>query len=176
MPTASGWRRLAAFAVDYLLIAVYLGLLAGLGVALQRATGRAVGAPRTRRGRLLGQALGTATLTLPVALYFALSEAAAGQATLGKRALGLRVVRSAGGRLSRGRSLVRAAVKFAPWEVAHAALWQTPGWPTHPAPGARTAGGAALALLGAGWYTASLFVADRRTPYDRAAGARVVRA
>jgi uncharacterized RDD family membrane protein YckC len=178
VPTVPGWRRLAAFAVDYLLIAIYLVLLGGVGGALRRRTGMALEAPRTRRGRLLGQAMSAGALTLPVALYFALNEAAPGQATPGKRALGLRVVgtATAGGRLPLRRSLLRSAVKLAPWEVAHAALWQTPGWPARPEPGAATVTGAALALLGAAWYTACLFTGDRRTPYDRAAGSRVVEA
>jgi uncharacterized RDD family membrane protein YckC len=59
-----------------------------------------------------------------VTLYFALSEASAREATLGKRRLGLRVVTVEGQRLSLGRSVLRSAVKFLPWELAHAAIWQ----------------------------------------------------
>jgi uncharacterized RDD family membrane protein YckC len=192
MRVAPGWRRLAAFAVDYLVIAAYLGLLAGLALTLRRVTGLAPDPPRTLRDRLIGEALSTSLLTLPVALYFALAESSPRGATLGKRALGLRVVGPGGPagqaegraspsgpggrRLSFGRSLLRSALKLAPWEAAHAALWHTPGWPTHPEPGAATVAGSALALLGAGWYALSLFVGDRRTPYDRAAGSVVVAA
>jgi uncharacterized RDD family membrane protein YckC len=176
MPIAPGWRRLAAFAVDYLVIAAYLGLLAGIALTLRRVTGLALDPPRTLRDRLVGEAISTTLLTLPVALYFALAESSPWRATLGKRVLGLRVSGPGGRRLSFGRSLLRSLLKLAPWEAAHAALWHTPGWPVHPEPGPATAVGSGLALLGAGWYALSLFVGDRRTPYDRAAGSGVVAA
>jgi uncharacterized RDD family membrane protein YckC len=176
MPVAPGWRRLAAFAVDYLVIAAYLGLLAGVALTLRRVTGLTLDPPRTLRDRLVGEAVSTSLLTLPVALYFALAEASPWRASLGKRVLGLRVDGPGGRRLPFGRSLLRSLLKLAPWEVAHAALWHTPGWPVHPEPGPVTVVGSALSLLGAGWYALSLFVGDRRTPYDRAAGAEVVAA
>jgi uncharacterized RDD family membrane protein YckC len=93
MPTSPVWRRLAAFAVDYLFILGYLGLLFALGQGLRRAGGgELLETPSGLRGRLLGQALGFALLTLPVTLAFALGEASRHQGTPGKRALRLRVV------------------------------------------------------------------------------------
>ncbi|MGH2355862.1 MAG: RDD family protein [Chloroflexota bacterium] len=173
-PTATGWRRLAAFGVDYLVIAAYIGVLTGVGIVVQRALGLGFEPPRTLRGRLLGEAVGMLTLTLPVAGYFALTEASPWQATIGKRALGLRVATAAGQRLPLGRAVLRSLLKFAPWELAHASLWHTPGWPTQPQPGPITYAGSALALLLAGWYVLSIFVGARRTPYDRAADTRVL--
>jgi uncharacterized RDD family membrane protein YckC len=173
--SASPWRRLAAFGVDYLLIAGYIALLTAEGAGLLRLRGEPLAAPDTLRARLLGHAAGFVTLTLPVVLYFALAEASPWQATPGKRALGLRVETVAGGqRVPPGRALLRAAVKLAPWELAHAALWHTPGWPAQPQPTALTAAGSGAALLLAAWYVLCLFVGARRPPYDRAAGTRVV--
>jgi uncharacterized RDD family membrane protein YckC len=108
-------------------------------------------------------------LTLPVTLYFA----APSGATLGKRALGLRVVTERGDRVSFGRALLRAGVKFVPWEIAHTALWHTPGWPTAARPAARHWAGYGLSLAVAGWYVAALFYGSRRPPHDRRARTRV---
>ena len=139
--SASPWQQLAAFGVDYLLIAGYLALLTAVGVGLSGLGGASRRAGHAAR-RLLGHATAFVTLTLPVALYFALWEASPWQATPGKRALGLRVVLVSGGRrVPFGRALLRPAVKLAPWELAHAALWHTPGWPVRPEPTAATAAG-----------------------------------
>jgi uncharacterized RDD family membrane protein YckC len=176
MPTSPGWRRLAAFGVDYVFLLGYLGLLFALGLGLRRAGGgELLEAPSGPRGRLLGQALGFTLLTLPVTLSFALADASRHQGTPGKRALRLRVVGPGGRRLSLPRALLRAALKLAPWEVAHTALWSTPGWPANPQPNAITWAGSALSLLGAAWYALSLFLGDRRTPYDRVTRSQVVR-
>ena len=110
-------------------------------------------------------------------LYFAVSEASQWQGTLGKRALKLRVAaHSAGGRLSFRRTLLRAALKFAPWELAHTVLWRVEGWPLEsPQPTTVHWLGFAVSLLWAGWYLLSLFVGSQRTLYDRAAASVVVR-
>ena len=154
---APGWRRVAAYLIDYLVIAAYIALLTS---ASQRLDFALSGNPA------LGQLVAFVVLTLPVVLYFAVSEASPWQGTLGKRALSIRVVaHGAGGRLSFRRTLLRAALKFAPWELAHSVLWRVEGWPL----------GFALSLLWAGWYLLSLFVGSRRTIYDRAAASVVVR-
>jgi uncharacterized RDD family membrane protein YckC len=96
-----------------LLKAVGGGLWWAFPEAVSRAFGQAARA----------QAIGFVLVTLPVGLYFALSEASGRQATWGKRRLALVVVGPGGGRSGLGRSLARAAVKFVPWELAHAAVW-----------------------------------------------------
>jgi len=175
--TPSGWRRLVAFALDYAVIAAYLGLLTLASLAARRAFGLAMQPPATLPERLRAHAVGFATLTLPVALYFAGMEATPRGATLGKRALGLRVVTVRGDRVPPGRALLRAGVKFVPWELAHTTLWQLPGAFTAVAtPGIPHYFGFGLSCLLAGWYSLALFIGGRRTPYDHAAGTRVVAA
>ncbi|MGN6359584.1 MAG: RDD family protein, partial [Thermomicrobiales bacterium] len=132
------------------------------------------GLPATPRQRERLHALGFVSLTLPVMLYFAAQEAAPAGATLGKRALGLRVVTALGDRVSFGRALLRAGVKFLPWEIAHTALWHTPVWPANARPAARHWAGYGLALTLAGWYVGALFTGSRRPLYDRLAGTQVV--
>ena len=169
MTTAPGWRRVAAFAVDYAVILPYLGLLVIAG-----GVGRAVGAVptdiTTPAGRVAAQLVAFAVLTVPVTLWFAGREAGRGGATPGKRLLGLRVRTIGGGPLAWSRSLGRTVLKFTvPWELAHTAVWDLLVWP-----GERSAVLDAVLLSLANAIIAidlvSLFVGSRRTPYDRIAG------
>jgi uncharacterized RDD family membrane protein YckC len=114
-------RRLGAVGLDYLVVSAYLVVLVLIGLAVSGNPGLA---DALFGGPLIGELVGFIVLTLPVTLYFGLSEASPRGATIGKRGLGLRVVTLEGERLSVGRSLVRSATKFLPWELAHAAVWQ----------------------------------------------------
>jgi uncharacterized RDD family membrane protein YckC len=113
-------RRIAAFGVDYVFISLYMLLLVLIGVTVPSFT---------RVFEFGGQVAGIVVLTIPVMLYFSLWEASRHAATPGKRALGVRVVRSSGERLTLRGSIARSAVKFIPWELAHTFLWRIPGWP-----------------------------------------------
>jgi uncharacterized RDD family membrane protein YckC len=125
---ASGWRRLAAFGVDYGIIAAYLGVLFLVGV-LGRAADLLPSRVTTPSARIIGQLAAIAVLTVPVTLWFAWWEAAPRDATPGKRLLGLRVSRLDGGALSWPRSLLRSAARIAvPWELAHTGVWNSL-WP-----------------------------------------------
>lgn len=169
---ASGWRRLAAFGVDYLLILLYMAALATVSLMVAAPLLAKLAAPWQ------AQLLGFTTLTLPVTLYFAFGESLSG-ATFGKRRLGLTVTGLAGARLPLGRSLLRSTAKFAPWELAHTAVHRLVWW---------TADGATLvgwqlawlawfygaSLLLAALYLLSLWFGTRRTPYDRLAGSQVL--
>jgi uncharacterized RDD family membrane protein YckC len=115
-------RRIAAFGVDYVNVSLYMLLLVLIGVTVPSFT-------RVFETPFGGQVAGIVVLTFPVMLYFSLWEASRHAATPGKRALGVRVLRSSGERLSLRESIVRSAVKFIPWELAHTFLWRIPGWP-----------------------------------------------
>ncbi len=167
------WIRLLAFGLDYVPIAAYLGLVVGAGAGLNRLAPHVVhglfGNPA--RAELTGFAL----ITLPVALYFALSEASASQGTWGKRVLGLKVVDGLGRRLGLFRSLGRSALKFVPWELAHAWIWQIT-FARDPSSARYTLGLVVVWVLVA-LNAASVVVSrDRRALYDRAAGTLVERA
>lgn len=167
MTRALAWRRLAAFGVDYGVIFLYLmlavpALIYGLSW---------LSVPW--RTHLLSFLF----ITLPVTLYFALSEASRRGATLGKRLLGLRVTNLRvtdlqGERLPLGQSLLRSTLKFVPWEVAHTASYRiaaagvTAPWQV---------GVMALSLFLAVYFITGLFLGPQRTLYDRAAGAYVQR-
>ena len=60
------------------------------------------------------------TISLPIWLYFMLTEQSAWQATLGKRVLKLKVVKDHSvERIGMMQSLMRTAIKLLPWEIAH---------------------------------------------------------
>jgi uncharacterized RDD family membrane protein YckC len=160
-------RRLLAFAVDWLVVVLWGGML--FGVVMLATNGN----PPRPENPWKAQAIGLLTMTVPVTLYFALCESSALRASLGKRFLGLVVSRETGGRLSFGSALLRNAVKFVPWEVGHtmaqqAAFSSDGGFP------AWVWGLAIVALLGPVWWLVAM-IATGRTPYDRWVRARVAR-
>jgi uncharacterized RDD family membrane protein YckC len=136
-------RRAAALALDLLMI----GTLAWL---LDSAATRAGWPQPTEAARWHLRSL--ATLTLPAWLYFTLGEALPGSASLGKRALGLRVVDTYGGRLPAARAALRSLFKLGPVLVAQVALaYPTPLTTLGTAPMPR--------LLFAAYATGGLYVA-----------------
>jgi uncharacterized RDD family membrane protein YckC len=160
-------RRLSAFAVDWLVVVLWGGMI--FGVVMIAASGN----PPPPTNPWLAQAIGVLTMTGPVTLYFALCESSALRGSLGKRVFGLLVSRETGERLSFGAALFRTAVKFVPWEFGHTVAQQAafsgeagfPAWVWAPA---------AVALVGPAWWLAAM-ISTGRTPYDRWASARVAR-
>ncbi len=59
------------------------------------------------------------TISFPAWIYMAGFESSSWQASLGKRLLGLRVIGAGGERIEFWRAMLRAAVKFLPWEFTH---------------------------------------------------------
>lgn len=166
------WVRILAFAVDYLPIAAYLAVIVAAGTWLGRSSAPLAGV--LFGGPVAGEASGFLLITLPVTLYFALSEASVRQATWGKARMGLMVTGVAGMRLSPLRSLGRTVLKFIPWELAHACIWQI-SFARDPSSTIYTVGFAIVWLI-IGANVASLLVSPtRQTLYDRAAGTLVVR-
>jgi RDD family len=160
-------RRSLAFALDWLVVVLWGGMLFG---AVMIATN---GNPPRPENPLAAQAIGLLTMTVPVTLYFALCDSSAWRASLGKRALGLVVSRETGERLPLRSALLRNAVKFVPWECGHTLAQQAafsgeggfPAWVWGPA---------AVALVGPVWWLVAMFTTGR-TPYDRWTSARVAR-
>ncbi len=166
--------RLMAFALDYVLIAGYLLLLAVVSILLAASPWRRPLLDLFAHP-LSAELAQFVLLTLPVLLYFALLERSAWQGTWGKRLLGLRVVTGEGGRLGTVRSLARSAGKLVPWELSHALLWRValaPGGA--PVPWWVPAGYALVYAL-VGVSLGSILLSRRRqTLYDRLAGTVVL--
>ncbi|MCK4546182.1 MAG: RDD family protein [Candidatus Eisenbacteria sp.] len=97
---ASFAKRIAAFALDWILIAGYLVVLAMVSSTL------ASGPLRDEWQALISSSvrmelLAFVTAILPVVLYYMILESSEGGATWGKRRMGLRVVNTSGERIGR---------------------------------------------------------------------------
>jgi len=167
------WARILAFALDYLIIAGFLILVAAVGALINRAFPELV---RTLFGnRVSSQAAGFVLVTLPVMLYFALLESSAWQASWGKRQRGLRVMDADGARLSRARALGRTALAFVPWELSHTLIWQIRFAPAE-SPALVTAGFILVWLLVGVNIVSLVLRPSHQTLYDQLAGTYVVAA
>ncbi len=120
-------RRLLAVLVDYGFMALFVAVLTGAGFAIRGLLGVTPSPLTTFPQKLLAQAIVVATVTLPIVLYFAVSESSRWQATIGKRVLRLQVTADRGGRPRLPRTLLRTVAKFAPGS------WRTPASGMSPA-------------------------------------------
>ena len=100
-------RRILAFTVDYILIAIYASLLYIITTLID---------PR-EMSPYKGAIVGFISLTLPVFLYFYLSEMSRFNASFGKQWMKIKV--ECQGANSRKSLLTRNILKFLPWEIAH---------------------------------------------------------
>jgi len=157
LDTAVGlWRRACAFAIDLCVVAAFGRLLGAFYFDSLAALGQH------------GLALGVAAL---LAYFGLLASRPAGGATLGKRALSLRVVDDAGHYLDPGVAVARAAVLVVPWAVVQlsappgliATLHAWLAW-------------SAVVLLVWSLYLYLFNVPTRRSLPDLAVGSTVVRA
>ncbi|MGD2026308.1 MAG: RDD family protein [Anaerolineales bacterium] len=165
-------RRLKAFAYDYLLIMTYIIILSGINFGLVLYAGTLDQFSPFFASTAGKDMVAFLTLVFPVILYFTVQEGSDGGATWGKRKVGLRVVNPQGERLSFGKALLRSAVKFLPWQVAHTSIYQlsTTG-------GESTFGiiGIILTYVLVGLYLAvTLISKENRAPYDWLAGSYVI--
>jgi uncharacterized RDD family membrane protein YckC len=163
-------RRLLAFVYDYILIAIYIGVIVGMILFVPPLNGFFMGifteaVPSDIAAFLL--------LILPVILYFGLSEGSARASTWGKRRVGLRVVSKEGKPIGVGRALLRSGIKFLPWQFGHTAVFQSLY-----AGESFSMGILVLFTLAYGLAIAYLIYLwrrpDHRTPYDLLAGTVVI--
>jgi uncharacterized RDD family membrane protein YckC len=164
-------KRIQAFLIDYMIILVYIGLLilSTLGVSHIFSISLENISPGT------GQLVGFATLTLPVILYFTLTENSRYAGTPGKRKLALKVVSTDLSKAGSGRLLLRNCIKFLPWELAHFFVFRlfALNYNNVPVPGWVMTGliaSQALALV----YLLMLFTKSGRSLYEILSATRVV--
>lgn len=169
-------RRIAALLIDYLLILVWMGVVAVVSALVALASGGY--ANWLAYGTTVAQLLGFVVLVLPVGVYLFVAEASRRQATLGKRAMRLEVVDLEGGRPRAWRILVRTIVKLLPWEIAHFFVWHTVAYATSGVvvfPVWLYVGLVVADLLPVAYVLVVALQRDRRGPHDLVAGTRVVR-
>jgi uncharacterized RDD family membrane protein YckC len=118
---AGFWQRVAAFALDYMMI---LGYLLGI-VLLSLLVNQVLSLNQWLfADRVRAQVVAFLLITFPVTLYFAGSESSIRQATWGKQRLKLKVADQNGNRISFWRAFGRTLLKFVPWELSHTLIWQ----------------------------------------------------
>lgn len=88
MKTSIVIKRLKAFTIDYFIILIYIGLLLGATLLISRIFQLKLDSVNP----VIGELIAFATLTLPVILYFMLSENSKYAGTIGKRKFGLHIV------------------------------------------------------------------------------------
>ncbi|MEM8857736.1 MAG: RDD family protein [Chloroflexota bacterium] len=169
---APAWKRIVAFAWDYLVISLYIVILASISTGLIVF----VGGGLFPDNPVLWDLISFVTLILPIICYFALQESSIHQATWGKRQAGLIVVSQSGESLTKGQAFLRSLVKFLPWQIAHTSLFQIEGWPldVQEVSPASTAGLTLVWILVGIYLAAMFFSKSRRTPYDWSANSIVV--
>ena len=164
------WQRVKAFVFDYFIILGYLIVITIAGLLLRQYTD---GFEWLFADRVRAQVTVFLILTLPVSLYFALGDASLKQGTRGKQRVGLKVEDQHGSQIGLGRSLLRAALKFIPWELSHTFLWEIAF--TNGEPSALINYGYAFIYLLIGLNIASvLMTKTKQSLYDLLAGTYVV--
>lgn len=127
---------------------------------------------------VFGEAIAFLLLTLPVILYFALQESSGSEATWGKRKMKLRVTDVNGNRLTLKRSLLRSAVKFAPWELSHSIIFRIPGVMLGGSVGSfppiLAVGFSLVWILVITYMVSALISGKHQTLYDRISGTLVI--
>ena len=167
---AGFWKRIKAFAFDYLVILIYLMGLTGIFMVINQTSNFA---QRLFASRISAQVSGFLLVTLPISLYFAMSESSKHRATWGKQRLRLSVTDQNGHQIGFPRSLTRTLLKFVPWELSHTILWENYFYPETAS--RLMAYGFTLVYFLLGLNLASLaFTKSHRTLYDYMAGTIVV--
>jgi uncharacterized RDD family membrane protein YckC len=117
---AGFWQRTKAFGFDYLVISLYLILIILFFSALNLIFNLN---QFLFTERVTAQVSGFLIITLPITLYFSFGESSAKQATWGKQRLDLKVTELNGNGITFWKAFIRTLLKFIPWEISHALIW-----------------------------------------------------
>lgn len=161
-------RRVLAFSVDYVVIAIYAGVITVVSLGL----GASDESPLAFSDKIAGHIRSVFVLTLPVVFYFAIAESTGG--TVGKRALRLAVLTAKGGKAGFVACFRRSLVKFGPWELAHAGVWYVPGRPFIDPPATANIFVWLVALGFTALLVGGMLMPRGRTIADRIAGTLVI--
>lgn len=107
--------RFFAFVIDWLIIMAYAGILFSIIMLVSSSFQISFSDVSPQ----IGQLLGLFTLTIPVILYFIITESGSRHASFGKQIMNLRVYDKELREPSTVSIVVRTLVLFAPWELAH---------------------------------------------------------
>jgi len=106
--------RLKAFIIDYFLILAYLFVIFVVNIFLFPSLQNLFAG-----SLIVAQLTGFFMVTLPISLYFIISDSKIGRQSYGKKKTGIQVVDNAGAALSLKQITLRTVIKFLPWELSH---------------------------------------------------------
>jgi uncharacterized RDD family membrane protein YckC len=113
-------------------------------------------------------------VTFPITMYFAIGESSTRQATWGKQRLGLKVADRIGDRIGFWRAFARTLLKFIPWELSHALIWEISFSAGSPSSFIRYGFVLVYALIGLNIASLTL-TKSKQTLYDFLAGTFITR-
>lgn len=166
----SFWLRLKAFFIDYLFILAYLALLFIANVFIL---------PDLQKffqgSMATAQFTGFLMVTLPVSLYFVISEVLFNGQSVGKKKLNMQVVGAEGEKISLRKSVFRTILKFLPWEMSHFLIYRLMEIGEEPVPGFYMIVGIWIYALMFLYILTAIFTEKKLAFYDRIAKTKVVK-
>ncbi|NUU78146.1 RDD family protein [Paenibacillus xylanilyticus] len=162
--------RIKAFLLDYILMFGYLVLLLVENVFIFPSL------QELFNGSLaVAQLTGFIMVTLPISVYFVISDSTVGGQSFGKRKTAIQVVNQNGNALSVPHAIFRTILKFLPWELSHYLVYRL----VHVGEGAvpvqyYVIGGLIYALMFTYIFTA-IFTKRKQSLYDLLAKTQVVK-
>ncbi|MEH7239322.1 RDD family protein [Bacillus sp. JJ1562] len=167
---ASFLLRFKAFMIDYILILVYLVVLFIINVFLFP------GLQEFFKGSVVvAQFTGFLMVTLPVSLYFIISDSKIGGQSFGKRKSGIRVIRKNEEAVSLLQMAFRTLVKFLPWELSHFLVYRLMYLGDIEFPFAYTLIGGLIYALMISYILTCIFTKKKQSLYDILAKTYVVK-
>jgi len=106
--------RFKAFMLDYLLIFTYLIVLAIFNIFLVPSVQSLFAG-----SLVVAQFTGFLMVTLPVSIYFIISDSVMGKQSFGKKKMGIQVVNERHEAIKVHHAIGRTLLKFLPWELSH---------------------------------------------------------
>jgi len=113
-------KRIFAFLIDYLFIALYAGILFLIVYTAIKLFDLNINV-----SPIIGQLIGLISLTLPIVLYFVIMENKSKQGTIGKNIMKIKVTDENNQTASLKKIIIRNIIKFLPWEIAHLGIHWT---------------------------------------------------
>src|SRR5690625_231214 len=158
---ASFLLRLKAFLIDYIFIFLYLVGLVILNVFLfPQVQGLFTGS------LIVAQLTGFLFVTLPVLLYFIISDSTFLGQSFGKKKIGIRVVDQNGVPPSVVVAVFRTVLKFLPWELSHYLVYRLVNIGDGDVPVAYFLIGALIYILMFTYIFTAIFTKRKQSLYD----------
>lgn len=166
----SFWLRLKAFFIDYFIILAYLAVLFIVNVFIF---------PDLQKffqgSAATAQFTGFLMVTLPVSLYFVISEVMFNGQSVGKKKLNMQVVGAKGEKISLRKSIFRTLLKFLPWEMSHFLIYRLMEIGEEPVPVFYMIVGVCIYALMFLYILTAIFTKKKQAFYDRVAKTKVVK-